>query len=147
MTNENIKTLTEIMSECFVYDRPVKPLKEVAMLIGKPYGTLTRELNPDDEYAKLSVDTFMMMLQQSGDMRPLKWIADHFGFTITKKKAEPDKKTWEGEFVQDGTALGALGKAMDSGYNPDIVKELANELHEEINETVQKYSENWNEQH
>lgn len=145
MVDAKYKTLTEVMSECFIYDNPVKPLKEVASLVGKPYGTLTRELNPDDDGAKLSVDTFMMMLQHSGDMRPLQWIAECFGYSIVKNEPVPDKETWQSENVQDMFELGKMSQMMDENNPPYEIFQQAEKVKKEIDETVNQYTKQYNE--
>ena len=43
------------------------PAKSVAIAIGKPYSTLLRETNPLDPGAKLGVETFMAIIETTGD--------------------------------------------------------------------------------
>lgn len=51
------------------------PAKSVAIAIGKPYSTLLRETNPLDPGAKLGVETFMAIIQATGDAGPLELMA------------------------------------------------------------------------
>ena len=41
------------------------PAKSVAEAVGKPYSTLMREINPYDKGAKLGVETFMGIRDQT----------------------------------------------------------------------------------
>ena len=43
------------------------PAKSVAEAVGKPYSTLMREINPYDKGAKLGVETFMAIIETTGD--------------------------------------------------------------------------------
>ena len=51
------------------------PAKSVAIAIGKPYSTLLRETNPLDPGAKLGVETFMAIIDTTGDSTPLNVMA------------------------------------------------------------------------
>ena len=46
------------------------PSKAIASAIGKPYTTLMRETNPYDPGAKLGVETFMAIIETTGDPTP-----------------------------------------------------------------------------
>ena len=68
-----------------ILESPV-PAKILAKKIGKTYSTLLREVNPDDEGAKLGVETFVQILKITGDFAPLEYIASELGLEITPKK-------------------------------------------------------------
>ena len=59
------------------------PAKSVAAAVGKPYSTLLRETNPLDPGAKLGVETFMAIIQATGDARPLELMAQELGYRLT----------------------------------------------------------------
>ena len=46
------------------------PSKAIASAIGKPYSTLLRETNPLDPGAKLGVETFIAIIEATGDSTP-----------------------------------------------------------------------------
>ncbi len=46
------------------------PSKVIASAIGKPYSTLLRETNPLDPGAKLGVETFIAIIEATGDSTP-----------------------------------------------------------------------------
>lgn len=51
--------------------------EDVAAAVGKPYSTLMRELNPYDTGAKLGAETLLDIMKVTGDLSPLKYLADH----------------------------------------------------------------------
>lgn len=59
------------------------PAKSVAIAIGKPYPTLMREINPDDLGAKLGVETFMTIIDTTGDSTPLNVMVRELGYRLT----------------------------------------------------------------
>lgn len=63
-----------------------KPAKALADEIGKPYSTLLRELNPHDDGAKLGVETLLKIMQQTGDIHPLEYMADLLGYDLVPKQ-------------------------------------------------------------
>lgn len=51
---------------------------DVAQSINKPYPTLMRELNPADEGAKLDIGLLIPIMERTGRLDPLEYIAKHF---------------------------------------------------------------------
>ena len=58
------------------------PAKSVAIAIGKPYSTLLRETNPLDPGAKLGVETFMDIIETTGDSTPLNVMVRELGYRL-----------------------------------------------------------------
>lgn len=58
------------------------PAKSIAIAIGKPYQTLMREINPDDLGAKLGVETFMAIIETTGDPTPLNVMVQEIGYRL-----------------------------------------------------------------
>ena len=58
------------------------PAKSVAIAIGKPFQTLMREINPDDLGAKLGVETFMAIIETTGDSTPLNVMVRELGYRL-----------------------------------------------------------------
>ncbi len=69
-----------------ILESPV-PVKVLAKQIGKPYSTLLREVNPYDERAKLSVETFVRILKATGNISPIEYIARELDLELVSKKA------------------------------------------------------------
>lgn len=61
------------------------PAKVLADEIGKPYSTLLREVNPNDSGAKLGVETLLKIMQQTGNIYPLEYMADFLGYNLIPK--------------------------------------------------------------
>ena len=58
------------------------PSKVIASAIGKPYSTLLRETNPLDPGAKLGVETFMDIIETTGDSTPLNVMVRELGYRL-----------------------------------------------------------------
>ena len=77
--------LSEIIQSMILKSRI--PAKELAEQLGKPYSTLLREANPNDEGAKLGVETFIKILKLTGDTAPIEYIAQELDLEVVPKKA------------------------------------------------------------
>ena len=58
------------------------PSKVIASAIGKPYSTLLRETNPLDPGAKLGVETFIAIIEATGDSTPLNVMVRELGYRL-----------------------------------------------------------------
>lgn len=61
------------------------PAKALAKEIGKPYSTLLREINPYDTGAKLGVETLFQIMQQTGNVAPLEYMAGKLGLKLVPR--------------------------------------------------------------
>ena len=75
-----------------VLDNPV-PAKDLAKSIGKPYSTLLREVNPYDTGAKLGAETPLQIMTQTGDLKPLEFMASSLGYELAPRKGEKPAKS------------------------------------------------------
>ena len=55
-------------------------IRDRAKSIGKPYSTLLREVNPYDTGAKLGAETLLQIMTQTGDLKPLEFMASSLGY-------------------------------------------------------------------
>ena len=63
--------------------------KRLAATMGLPHVSLLQRSNPDNDAHKLTINHLFQILLHSGDMRPLKALAEEFGFDlVTKESAE-----------------------------------------------------------
>ena len=62
------------------------PAKDIAKAVDKKYSTLLRETNPCDDGAKLGVETFMAIIETTGDPTPLKLMAYELGYRLIPDK-------------------------------------------------------------
>ena len=79
------RTCMNSLLKRFIRDGEV-PAKSVAEAVGKPYSTLMREINPYDKGAKLGVETFMAIIETTGDPTPLKLMAYELGYRLIPDK-------------------------------------------------------------
>ena len=59
--------------------------KEIAKAIRKPYSTLLRESNPTDICAKLGAETLFGVMQATGEVEPLRWMAQELGYALVPR--------------------------------------------------------------
>lgn len=89
--NIMVSEFASILHE-LVLDNPV-PAKDLAKSIGKPYSTLLREVNPYDTGAKLGAETLLQIMTQTGDLKPLEFMASTLGYELAPRKEEQTSKT------------------------------------------------------
>lgn len=136
---EDFNTLTEVCREAYVHDGKMA-LKAVAAAVGKPYATLAREMNPDDDGAKLGADLLLPLMQATGDIRPLEWLAHRMGYALLKKgEIKPDSPTWEGEHAQDSAIMGEMVEAMIAGEPAEVIYRIVRKLTKDLSETAVQY--------
>lgn len=88
-----------------VLDNPV-PAKDLAKAIGKPYSTLLREVNPYDTGAKLGAETLLQIMMQTGDAKPLEYMAGKLGYTLVSSRNDVPQ-VMPGAFQASGTSVAA----------------------------------------
>ncbi len=88
--NAMVSEFASILHE-LVLDNPV-PAKDLAKSIGKPYSTLLREVNPYDTGAKLGAETLLQIMTQTGDLKPLEFMANSLGYELSPRKEEKNAK-------------------------------------------------------
>lgn len=140
MEYQELNTITELVQQMLIYSEPKLPLKKVASELGKPYTTLIRELNPEDEYAKLGADLLLPIMRITKDVRPLQWLAEKMEYGIIKNSnIHPDMATWQEEQIQDTMLLGQIAKLMlaDSPY--EIVSAEIDKMIAGLQETRLRY--------
>lgn len=143
MNTQDYNTLTEVIEA--MIDEGKKPIKAIAAEIGKPYPTLKRELNPADDGAKLGADALLGIMASCGSIAPLEWLADRLGYVVKPKEwAEPDKKTWPEECVDDAVCGGKMNMLMREKAHPSIVSKAAEERKDEIDQTNTRYRRDYN---
>ncbi|MGE4194698.1 MAG: phage regulatory CII family protein [Pseudodesulfovibrio sp.] len=132
-------TLTEIIRD-MVFNSGV-PTKSVAKDLGKPYTTLLRELNPDDESCKLGADLVGPIMAACGDVTPLRHLACLMGFTLCQLEGlTPDKPTLADELNDDLQAVASYHRALlDDSASVERVMELLEQAKAELEENFVIY--------
>ncbi len=72
----------------------IKPAKDIAKAIGKPYSTMLREANPYDVSAKIGAETMFDIMRATGDVRPLRYMAEQLGYELTPKDRGRDSSNF-----------------------------------------------------
>ncbi len=115
-------TLTELVRD-MVFNCGV-PAKAVASALKKPYTTFLRELNPDDDGAKLGVDVLEDIMLECGNVSPLRRMALSLNYRLMPLAGvEPDKDSMAEELLDDLQAVAKYQKAITDGADPAMVQE------------------------
>ena len=102
-----------------VLDNPV-PAKDLAKAIGKPYSTLLREVNPYDAGAKLGAETLLQIMMQTGDAKPLEYMAGKLGYKLVASRGDVPQVT-PGAFQSSG-ALPSVSPAFEEKSSAEKAK-------------------------
>jgi len=78
---EKQSVLAEMMHD-LVLESP-RSARELAKGVGKPYSTLLREVNPHDTKAKLGMETMLELMQLTGNVDPLDYMARLLGYSLS----------------------------------------------------------------
>lgn len=108
-------------------DRSGKSLRQIAEEIGKPYGTLKRELNEFDDGAKFGAMTLLPVARccPGGLCELTQYFAARSGQRLVDMtEACPDKPTLPEEMLDDLPHLAALHEAVRQGKPLEAVHEL-----------------------
>ena len=90
-----------------------RPAKVIAENCRRPYKTMMRELNPYDEGAKLGADMVLPLMEQCGDISPIRYLAIRMNYRlIPMNGVEPDKLTMAEELCDDIQAVARCQRAL-----------------------------------
>jgi len=107
----------------------------------KSHWTLYKELNPDDDTAKLGLIDAIRLMEVSGDIEPLYMIADRLGCILRRKdNVQPDCSSWEKQLVQATVFFGKMSHLMEEGANPSTIHATMASLIQNLEKTVLLYS-------
>jgi hypothetical protein len=131
-------------------DESSKPIKAISGDIGKPYTTLCRELDPDDDGAKLGVETLYPIIVSVCGTRPLfvpapvEWLCHRLRFAVLPFGfAEPDAASFQEESMQDSQKKSRAERLMLQGAHPDVVDQAYVETKAEMDQTATLYRRQW----
>lgn len=143
--------LSEVCQD--MVDNSGKPLKAIAADMGKKYTTLRRELDQEDDGAKIGVDSLLPLMRAchadgsrlgqwppKTPPAPLMWLAGKCGFRCVPIDAEPGHADVREELMDDYHALCQMQEAIRGGEAmPYEIVQLARKAQREIEETVEQY--------
>jgi len=130
-------TLTEIVRD-MVFNSGV-PAKSIAQELRKSYTTFLRELNPDDDGAKLGADALKIIMEKCKEVTPLRHLAMQLGYRLMPLTGvTPDKATLSEEVNDDVQVLAPLQAALLDVQNTTLedAEALAMRMHLEIDENL-----------
>lgn len=147
--------LSEVLA--MLVDESGMPLKAIAAEIGKPYTILYRELDANDDGAKIGVDTAFLLIRacyMEGSRLgswppktpppPLMWLASKCGFRCGPVVAEPDHGSIQEELLDDLQAVAAMqAEIRKRKMHPAKVLELVRRAQIELEESGEQYRREW----
>lgn len=119
----------------------LRPIKNIAEDVGKPYSTLMRELDPEDRGAKLGVELLLPLMLACNSTLPLRFLAEGMGFRlVSTRDIEPDKPTFHEELLDTYQALVEYHRAMLDGRAIEDVAKRREVLIRQLKEDFAFYS-------
>lgn len=111
-----------------------KPAKVVCEEVGKPYPTLLRELNPEDQHAKLGAQMLLPLMRACNSVAPLEHLAGRMGYRLTPlSQRQPTGDSMAHEICQIVPALAEFHRlALDPAATPDMLFPIMQRLIDEI---------------
>jgi len=116
------------------------PAKAIAEELRKPYTTLLRELNPDDDGCKVGADILIPLMQICNGIDPLRYQASATGnLLVPLSCATPDKPTLSEEMNDDLQAVAQYHSGMLNGLPLEKVEMLLEQAKAELEENFVLY--------
>ncbi len=129
MDDEIQPLILEMVQNC------THPIKTIAEMIGKPYSTLMRELDPGDRKAKLGVELLLPLMKTCNSITPLRHMAGAMGYRVASlRDISPDKPTFHEELLDTYQALVDYHRAMMDGQPVEVVAESREVLIRQLKE-------------
>ncbi len=112
--------------------------KVLAAKMGVPHVSLLQRANPDNDAHHLTIEHLFGVLLHTGDMRPLRALAEEFGFDLVAKQA-PAPKALTASMINVGKEVAdltiAVHKALEDNHvnsqeKAEIITEIGHVRHE-----------------
>lgn len=118
-----------------------KPVKALAEELGKPYPTLMRELNAEDQGAKLGVELLLPLMKACQSVMPLRFLASRMDHRVVSlQHVSPDKSSLLEEMLTTYAALAEYHGAIMEGRPLEKVAELREKVILQVQEDFVAYS-------
>jgi len=122
-------------------ERSAKPVKALAKEVGKPYPTLMRELNAEDQGAKLGVELLLPLMQACESVMPLRFLASRMGQRVVSlQPVTPDKSSLLEEMLTTYPALAEYHQAIMEARPLEQVAELRERVIRQVQEDFVAYT-------
>ena len=116
---------------------------EIAADMGKPLSTLSREVSPYDEGAKLGVADIVPLSNACGSDAVIEWLADARGYRLVPKDAWPDASDMNEEINQAWEAAGGfLTKARNGAVSAMNLLGLRRNVAKEMDDVLARAQKN-----
>ncbi|WP_243438514.1 phage regulatory CII family protein [Fundidesulfovibrio soli] len=133
------KEIYEVIKE--MVEAGPAPVKELAAELGKPYSTLMRELNPDDQGAKLGVELLLPLMRACNSVMPLRYLASRMGQRVVSlREVTPDKPSMLEGMLTTYPALAEFHQAIMEGQPMEKVAELRENVIHQVQVDFVAYS-------
>ncbi|MEE3507768.1 MULTISPECIES: phage regulatory CII family protein [unclassified Pseudomonas] len=97
--------------------------KTLAAKMGVPHVGLLQRANPDNDAHRLTIEHLFGILLHTGDMRPLKALAEEFGFDlVARNKPQPEALTTS--MINVGKEVADLTIAVHDALEDNFVSKL-----------------------
>lgn len=117
------------------------PIKDLSAKIGKPYPTLMRELNEEDQGAKLGVELLLPLMQACGSVLPLRYLASRMEHrVVSMQPITPDKSSHLEEMLTTYPALAEYHQAIMEERPLEKVAELRENVIRQVQEDFVAYA-------
>jgi hypothetical protein len=111
------------------------PVKTIAEKVNKRYSTLVRELDPEDQGAKLGVDMLLPLMKVCNSSAPLRFLAHKMGYRLSSaRKVAPDKPSFHEELIDTYQALVEYHRAMMEGKPLEYILQCRETLIRQLKE-------------
>jgi hypothetical protein len=138
------KTIYGVISEMIELSQ--KPVKALAKEVGKPYPTLMRELNAEDQGAKLGVELLLPLMKACQSVLPLRFLASRMDHRVVSlKHVTPDKSSLLEEMLTTYPSLAEFHQAIMEGAPLEKVAELREHVILQVQEDFVAYTRKFEE--
>ncbi len=118
-----------------------KPVKALARELDKPYPTFMRELNPEDQGAKLGVEVLLPLMKACNSVMPLRYLASRMHQRVVSlRDITPDKNSLLEEMLTTYPALAEFHQAIMEERPLESVAEMREHVIRQVQEDFVAYA-------
>lgn len=144
-TQEHIIEAVQTAAHNYAKGESVSGIRKLAMEMDMSPSSLGNALNPyaDRSVVKLGLEQAFFIMQRTGDVNALDFMAYALGYTLQAIRAVPDKDDIRDEMLDDSNHLAMFQQVVRDGEHPSIILHTAKSAKEEIDQTVELYRQQW----